>query len=202
MNKEKTKVPDGYMENGQGNLVPIGNVRELDKLRNELVNEIMGMAMEAADYIAELKRKCQDRVTGFVALAAQEHGMEYGGEKGNVTLTSYDGKRRIIRAMDDVITFNEGVTVAREIILKLVGQWSEGANANITALVHKAFETDRNGHLSAAKLMGLYSVKIEDAEWEKAMKAIRESVQVVSTKSYIRFYERDADGKWVQVALG
>jgi len=69
-------------------------------------------------------------------------------------------------------------------------------------LVQKAFETDKDGHLSAAKIMGLLSYKIDEPEWKKAVDVIRDSIQVAGTKTYIRFYRRGADGEFRQIALG
>ena len=200
--KTNTTVPEGYMEDGQGNLIPMRNVRELDKIRDALVRELIGKAGHVAEVARAFKGEAQGRITAFVSLAAQEHGVEMGGEKGNVTLTSFDGRYKVKRAMDDVITFNEGVTVARQIFFRLVAKWSEGSNANLAAIVHKAFETDKDGHLSVSKLMMLNTVEIDDPDWKRAMEAIRQSIQVVSTKSYVRFYERGEDGGYRQIAIG
>jgi len=79
---------------------------------------------------------------------------------------------------------------------------SDGANKNIVALVQKAFEVDRQGHLSASKILGLQAYKIEDGDWVKAMEIIRQSMQVVGTKTYIRFYKKNAEGAYEQIALG
>jgi hypothetical protein len=180
----------------------VDQVKEIDKIRAYLVANLVTEAKQIAANVEQFKALCYERIKSFIELAAQEHGVEIGGDKGNVTMTSFDGRYRICRANDDQIEFNESITIAREMIFELIKQWSQGSNANIVAIVHKAFETDKNGHLSVAKILSLKSVQIEDAQWKKAMDIIGASIQVWQTKTYIRFYEKDANGKFVQVALG
>lgn len=118
-----------------------------------------------------------------------------------MTLTSYNGRYKIIRAVDETISFTEGLVIAREMIQRCIQRWSDGANAHLIALVNKAFETDRDGNLSTARVLGLASVKIDDTEWTAAIEVIHKSVQVTATKSYLRFYERDSLGKYIQIPL-
>ena len=45
-------------------------------------------------------------------------------------------------------------------------------------------------------------VEIADERWKRAMDAIRESMRVIGSREYIRFYRRDRrDGPWKQVIL-
>ena len=193
---------DGYMKNAQGHLVPVANVKEIDKVRDEIVRKMVEGARLLAEHSRQFREVCFGEVGHFVELAAMEHGVTLGGDKGNLTLTSFDGTLRVTRASDEQITFTEGMTVARKLIFDCIDKWSDGANTNLAALVRKAFETDKAGHLSASKIMGLLSYQIEDDDWRKAMDVIRESVQVIGTKTYIRFYEREAGGEFKQIALG
>jgi len=194
-------IPEGYMLNGQGHLVPVSAVREIEIMRDSLVTELIQEAKKHSRYISEFKSICQAKVSSFVEVAAQEHGISMGGSKGNVTLTSFDGRYKVVRAIDETIQFSEGLVVAREMIDRCIQRWSEGANCYLVSLVKKAFEADKLGNLSTARVLGLASVKIDDAEWCRAIEAINQSVRVASTKSYVRFYERNALGQYVQIPL-
>ncbi|MCL1920839.1 MAG: DUF3164 family protein [Kiritimatiellaeota bacterium] len=193
---------EGYMMNALGHWVPEAQVREIDKVRDGLVHKMVEGARMLEGHARKFREACFAQVSDLVELAAQEHGVAMGGEKGNLQLTSYDGRMKVVRANDSQITFTEGMTVARKMIFDCIGKWSEGADRNLAALVHKAFETDRQGHLSASKILGILSCKIEDADWMRAMDVIRNSIQMVGTKAYIRFYEKDEAGEFRQVALG
>ncbi len=127
--------------------------------------------------------------------------MQIGGEKGNLVLTSFDGRYRILRAMDETVEFSEGLTVARSIIDGCIKRWSAGADANLVALIRKAFEADKAGRISVARVLSLLSVEIDDPEWRRAVDVIRQSIQVQASKVYLRCYERDHNGKYVQIAL-
>jgi hypothetical protein len=103
--------------------------------------------------------------------------------------------------MDDVITFTEEIAAARVKFDACIKRWSEGANANLIALVNSAFSEDKNGKLSAARVLGLNQIKCDDADWKAAIEILRSAVQVLSTKAYVRFYERDESGKYRQISL-
>jgi hypothetical protein len=201
MNESKD-VPAGYMANGQGHLVPVANVSELDKLRDETVRTLVGLAEDMGRAVAEFRARSAATLAAFVALSAQEYGVEMGGEKGNVTLTSFDGVLRVTRARADEITFTEAVRVTRELVFKCIEKWTQGANANLARLVAKAFEADKNGHLSASKILSLRQIKIAgDPDWDSAMKALDGAIQVIGSRQYVRFYRRGTDDKYVQVGV-
>lgn len=199
---EKAKIPDGYMENGLGHLVPMANVAELDKLRDETVRRLVDLAESTGRLVAEFRARAAADVAAFCELSAQEYGAEIGGEKGNVTLTSYDGAMRVVRSRADEITFTEAVRVTREKVFRCIDKWTLGSNANLAKLIGKAFETDKDGHLSAAKILSLRSIRIDgDADWDSAMKALDGAIQVIGSRQYVRFYRRGLDGKYAQVGV-
>lgn len=199
---EKAKIPEGYMENGLGHLVPVANVAELDKLRDDLVRRLVNYAEETGRLVATMRESTAAEVAAFCELSAQEFGAEIGGEKGNVTLTSYDGSMKVVRARSDEITFTEAVRVTRELCFRCIEKWSEGANANLAVCVRRSFETDKNGHLSAAKILSLRSYEIrDDPDWDAAMRALDGAIQVIGSRQYVRFYRRGPDGKYAQVGV-
>lgn len=196
-----SSIPDGYKKNAKGNLVPVENISAMDQLRDEVVLQMMAEVEEHSKKTAELKDRLFVRFQEFLALAEQEHSVTLGGNKGNVTIHSFDGAFRIVRAVDDRVVFNEGITIGREKVLECIKKWSEGSNQSLVAIANNAFEVDKNGHLSASKIFSLLSYKIDDPDWFQAMESIKKSIQIVDTKTYIRFYKRDALGKYQQVPL-
>jgi hypothetical protein len=125
-----------------------------------------------------------------------------GGEKGNVTLVSYDGKYKLVRQMQDKIVFGEQLMAAKALIDECVHEWSQGANDNIMALVNHAFQTDKEGKINTGRVLALRRLDIKDDKWQSAMQAIADSMQTASTKPYIRFYKRsDATGEYLPINL-
>ena len=196
------EIPNGYMANGLGHLVPVANVATLDKLRDDTVRRLVIRAEAIGRAVAEFRAEAAAEVASFVELCAQEFGAELGGEKGNVTLTSYDGSMRVNRARADLVAFTEAVSVTRALVFKCIEKWSVGANANLATTVRKSFETDKNGHLSATKILSLRSFEIVDEpDWDAAMEALDAAIQVIGSRQYVRFYRRDPTGKYAQVGI-
>jgi hypothetical protein len=69
------------------------------------------------------------------------------------------------------------------------------------AIVNAAFATDKEGNISASRVLGLRRLDIQDATWKKAMDAIADSLQIVGSKSYIRVYERTENGEYRPISL-
>ena len=191
-----------HMESSQGHLVPVDRVDPVDKLRDDTVREIVCRAKELSGSLRDERAKMLDSVAAMVAIAGEEYGAKIGGEKGNVTLHSFDGKMKVQRAMQDRITFDERLQAARALINECLRDWSEGANANLRAIVDAAWETDKDGNVSTSRILGLRAIKgMDDARWEQAMKALTDSMQVVYSKSFIRVYEKDQHGEFQPIPL-
>ena len=149
----------------------------------------------------DFKQRIRNDIYSFVELSAGQYGVKWGGKKGNITLNTYDGKYRLLVQMNDNITFDERLQVARELIGKCLERWSDGARPEIRVLVNDAFQVDKAGKISTTRVLGLRRLDIKDREWQKAMAAITESVQITGTKQYLRVYERDANGEYQQLPL-
>ena len=198
---DERTVPEGYMEDAQGRLVPLGKVDPIDLARDELVREIVDRARATREGLRRTKAGMMGDIAAFVSLSAERHGVRYGGQKGNVSLLSYDGRYKVVRSMADAITFDERINAARELINECLRDWTEGSSENLRAVVDAAFDLDREGRLSAGRILGLRRIKVDDPRWREAMEAISDSVQIVGNKPYVRVYERGEDGKFVAISM-
>lgn len=194
-------MPEGFMENAQGHLVPLDRVQDIDKARDELVREKVAKVQAMHEALAKLKVELLADVGAFVALSAERYGAKIGGTKGNVTLHSYDGRYKIVRQMADTITFGEQLQAAKALIDECLRDWTEGARTEIQALIDQAFQVDKAGNISTTRILGLRSIKITEERWAQAMKAIGDSILVTDTKPYIRVYQRRADGAYTTIPL-
>jgi hypothetical protein len=199
-NKGGTKE-QGYMTDAQGRRVPEEMVKDIDKERDKAVRRIAARAMEMKGVLTEFKKQTHDDIMSFVSQSAGQYGVKWGGRKGNISLTTYDGRYKLIVAMNDNINFDERLQVAQELIGKCLTKWSEGARAEIRVLVNDAFQVDKQGKISTARVLGLRRLDIQDADWKKAMAAINDSIKVIGTKQYLRIYERDEKGEYQMVPL-
>jgi len=195
-------VPDGYMRDGRGALVPLDRVKPIDKARNDLVLEMFAQARELHTTMSAFKARAFDDIAAFVDLSGQQYDVRLGGTKGNVTLLSYDGRYKITRQVQPIARVDEQIQAAKALIDKCIMRWSSGADASLVSLVNQAFEVDKEGNFSIGRLMLLRKAEIKDPEWVRAMEAIANSISVYSTASYVRFYERIGDtDQWQALSL-
>lgn len=195
-------VPDGFMQDSRGRLVPEANIRPSDKLQDELVRRLHLEAEPVRLFMMDFKRLCFTEIHTFLDLVAEQYGTKIGSDKGNVTLTSYDGMLRVTVAVGNVISFGPEIKPAKTLVDNCLSRWSEGANANLKAVVLDAFDVDRQGSMNVGKILALRRLDIDDDEWKRAMQAISDSVRVDVTKDYVRLHRRGSvDAKWELVSF-
>lgn len=190
-----------FMQDADGRLVPVKLIKDIDRQRDNLVKEYIAKAKELSAGIQRFKTESFNDVAAHVSLAAEKYGLKIGGTKGNVTLMSYDGQYKIIRSVAERLDFNESLAAAKELIDRCISKWSVGVNEHLKTIVNRAFKTDREGKISTVKVLDLMTVRIDDDEWRTAIQALSDSMSVSSTKSYIRFYERQIDGSYKAIPL-
>ena len=202
MTTPETTIPPGYWQDASGNLVPESKVREIDKLRTEIVTDLCREAEEHSRRLRQFKLHAMAEVAAFVSISLDQYGVKQGGDKGNVTLLSFDGRYKLVRQIQDRISFGEQLMAAKALIDECVHDWSAGASDNIRALVNHAFQTDKEGKINTGRVLGLRRLEIRDPKWLSAMEAIADSIQTVGSKPYVRFYKRtDATGAYLPISL-
>jgi hypothetical protein len=190
---ETKTIPEGYMQDARGSLMPKDRVREIDLLRDELVREIVAKAKAQSALLAQFKGGVFGDIEAFIQLSGEKYGVKMGGVKGNVSLLSYDGRYKVQRAVAEHLAFDERLQIAKELVNECIHLWSEGSRSEIRALINDAFQVDKEGRVNAARILGLRRLDITDDKWAKAMQAISESIQVAGSKTYFRVYERVGD---------
>lgn len=192
---------EGYKKDAQGRLVPVETIKEIDILRDELVQAIAGKAIDLGQEIAQYRQQSLNDIKAFVGLSVEKYGVSWGGRKGNITLNSYDGSLRVLIAVDETITFDERLQAAKQLIDECIVDWSSGSRPELRAIINDAFSVDRVGRINTKRVLGLRRLEITDPKWQEAMRAISDSVLTVSSREYIRIYRRDEDGVYQLVNL-
>ncbi len=194
-------IPDGYMKDRKGRLVPVDQVSAYDLEMDAFVRSQVACAKEHNQALKVFKSKSFDECYAWMDLVAEKYGRKPGGIKGNVTFSTFDGGEQITIKVQDTIEFGPELQVAKDIIDECVLEWSEGANDNLRAIIFDAFEVDKAGKLSVSRILSLRRIKIDDARWLTAMEAISESLQIAVSKTYINFKEKDGNGKLIGIPL-
>jgi hypothetical protein len=189
------------LKNAQGHYVPVDKIKDIDLQRNGLVLEIINNAVALRAQMLAFKNKTIADITAHIDLAADQYGVQLGGNKGNVQLTSFDGQYKILIAINDSLHFDERLSVAKALIDGCIHAWTKDSDSKVKALIEHAFQTDKEGNINISRVLGLLKLKIDDTNWLAAMDALRDSIQVQSSKSYLRLYQRNANDKFQQLSL-
>lgn len=195
-------LTQNYMKDDKGRLVPIEKIEDIDLARNQLVIEVVAKAKAMSLQLSELKKSLFDDLQAFVEMSAERYDVKLGGDKGNLSLQSYDGRYKVQRAIQESLTFDERLLAAKALIDSCLQRWSEGAQPELQVLVHDAFQVDKEGNINTGRVLSLRRYKITDPEWVSAMRAISDAVQVTGSKSYVRVSERiGTSDKFRQIPL-
>ena len=204
------RIPDGridlngasYMHDAKGGLTPVELIKPQDLLQDEVVRKIVGYAADLSEQVARFKEHTFDDIGGFEALLEQEYGSTIGGAKGNKTLQSVDGLYKVTVQVADTIDFGPELQIAKGLVDECLNEWSADARAEIRAIVTRAFNTDKAGQINRSEIFMLLRLDIEDERWQRGMKAIRDAMRVVGSKTYVRCYQRERhDAPWHAITI-
>lgn len=182
-----------YWKNKKGDLIHKDNVPHEEKLKSEIVHKLAGRAERAAGILTSFKETVTSDIGNFMDMMRDKHKINImKGTKGNVTLQSFDGLAKVQIAVQTYIDFDEKLTLAKEKLDEFFIEKTEDADPEIKTLIMKVFEVDQKGKLNAKQILSLKSYKIQHPKWIEAMNLIDDAVEIVGSKSYIRFYKRES----------
>jgi len=194
--------PADCMLDASGRYVPSALVKAEHKLEDELVREMHAEALQQSAAIRAFKDASFEKVDTLLALLDEKHGAKPGGAKGNLTLSSYDGSLRVQVAVGNQVEFGPELQAAKTLIDACIEEWAASSGPELRVLVNDAFDVGKEGKLRTDRILGLRRLEITKPEWIKAMAAIGDAVRVVSSRRYVRFYQRaKAGGTFDQVQL-
>lgn len=193
---------DPHLRDAKGRAVPIATIKPVDLLMDETVRGLIGRAKAVSAQLAAFKCGTFTSVGELQALLAQDYDATLGGRRGNITLTSFDGCQKVQVQVADVIEFGPELQAAKLLIDECLTQWSADSGVEIRALVNRVFQVDKEGQINRAELFMLMRTHIEDERWARAMEAIKDSIRVIGSKTYVRFYDRPTpDAAWRAISL-
>jgi hypothetical protein len=194
-----------HMRDSKGHLVPLELVKPQDQLQDEIVRKIIGFARDLSGQVSRFKGHSFEDVNDFLDLLQQQYGEARGkraGTNGNLTLMTFDGTLKVQVAVADHFDYGPELQIAKSLVDECLNDWAADANENLRAIVTRAFNTDKEGKINRAELLGLKRLEIDDPRWISAMKAIKEAERAVGSKTYMRFYEReDGNAPWRAITI-
>lgn len=179
-----------HMADNRGRYIPVENVRDTDKLEDQLVRLIFGYADDLHAQIARFKGHCFDDIGAHLALIAEKYGAKKGGIKGNMNFTSFDGCLQVQVAVADFVRYGTELQTAKTLFDECLAEWGADAHPVIRQLLQDAFGTEKAGQVSRELIFRLLRTEVDDPRWREAQRALKDSMQTERSKTYIRFRRR------------
>lgn len=195
------KIPDGYVKDARGRLVPLEVLSEQDVRRDALVKKIVAEALELEELIATKRQSMNREVDEFLDWLKTMKKVKRENWKGNVQLDSFDGSMRIDRRVSEVIVFNETLQLAKTLVDEWLKENLDGANEGLRTVIMGAFNVDVKGRINKSQILKLLRLEIKDPKWKKAMALVRDAIQIQSTRQSTSFYVRGPQDAFRQVVL-
>ena len=197
-------TPPGYQPDARGRLVPEALIRDEDRLVDDTVRRILAYGLDLADQVARFRAHTHDDLAALLDLLGERYGRPRAGRgrKGNRSFVSYDGRFKVVVQIQEVVAFGPELQVARQIIDGCIASWTDGARAEVQALIQHAFEPDAEGAVRVGAVLRLRRLEIQDPRWRAAQAAIHDSLRAMGTKTYVRLYARSSpEAAWQAVPI-
>ena len=180
----------------KGEYLPLGAVKAQHVMEDRFVRDEVGHAIALSEQMSRFLAHFFSNFGAFQELLAERYDAKVGGPKGNVTLRTYDGKFAVRVQVADQISFGPELQVAKGLVDQCLNDWTATAGDELKAIVTRAFNVDKAGQINRAALYSLLRLEFADTRWKKAMEAVRDSMRVDGTKTYVRFFRYDGpDGR-------
>ena len=203
--------PVGMMVDAKGRHCPIDIINDIDLARDRLVGERSARALELSKLIEDFKAETFADIDAFVEVSNREHKGKIGvvsenskrqAWKGNISLINYNATKKVCLKIADRIAFNEKLNNAMEKLQGLIKAHSSDIDEIIQVLVNEAFRVDQTGYIDTKKVLELRRYKIDNPVWRSAMDDIAESIQIVGSRSYLQFWQRETqEAEWQSIAI-
>jgi hypothetical protein len=194
------QIPAGWRLDVQGRLVHESHIREVDLLMDQTVRGLIERVKTVSVEMAALKADLLGDLDAFAALVAEKYQARLDGASGSLSLTTYDGLLKIDRDSGDRIAVGPEIHAAEALVREILDEIDDPV---AKAVADRAFRRNaKTGQLSVSRLQDLIGADIPDERWERAVKAVRESLRCTDRVTYFRAYRRDKpDERWVQIPL-
>lgn len=182
----------GFWQNKEGNFIHKDMIAIDKQLEDEVVEKLITKAKEVQNTLKEFKEFAYKECYDFIDLLRQNYDMDKleNSKSGSVSLKSFNGTKEVQIQIAKQISFDSKLILAKEKIDEYLDEKTENADAEIRTLITRAFDV-KNGKVDAKMVLSLKQYPISNPKWLCAMKMIDEAVEIVGTKSYIRFKERE-----------
>lgn len=191
-----------WMPTADGGMLPVELVKPMDQLKDGVVRKIVAHGLALSQQVSRFLGHTFDDIGQLESLMAQEYGARLGGAKGNITLFTVDGLWKVEVRVARLVEFGPELQQAKALVDECLIEWSSDARVELRAIVTRAFNTDQAGKINRSEIFTLLRLEIDDPRWQEAMRAIRDAMIVIGSKTYVRMWMRPRhDAAWSSITI-
>lgn len=191
-----------YMHTADGGMMPVELIKPLDILKDEVVRKIASHGLALSQQVSRFLGHTFEDIGGLESLMAQEYQARLGGAKGNITLYTVDSLFKVEVRVQERVDFGPELQIAKALVDECLIEWSSDARAELRAIVTRAFNTDQAGKINRGEIFTLLRLEIDDPRWQQAMRAIRDAMIIIGSKTYVRMWMRARhDAAWQSITI-
>lgn len=169
-------------------------------LRESTINELFTGALHLHTEIVAFKDKATVGLTTIYELL-KVHSKRRENYKGNFSIVSEDQTKKIDFRFQEFGSFDERASEAVKHIYDFIREKFQG-DQDAKLLIENLLKV-KKGQLDVRRVQELYAMEnnFNHSSWKLGLKLLKESFQVKDSKTYINFYQKDAQGQWELLPL-
>jgi len=191
------QCPANCLMKGDGTYVPLVLISAAEQQKNALVRQLFAKAEEAHEILRELKTIATADVVAHIDLVTGPAVDEKKIAQQSNKLYSFDGTMEIEYTLNPIYRVNERIVEVQALVEKAASEVADGKQ-----LVKAIRELSVGGRVQeeVIKWLDKSQVFAGSASWKEAMLLIKECLEEVEKRPYLRFY-RHTEGKRELVLL-
>lgn len=191
------KVKDEY-KNSKGDMIPASMMSEQNILKDCVSNLLVNHALEYNKALESLKYYTFSILAQYRRRMAMLNNTDEAS--GGITVTSYDGTKKVESYWHDFTDYGEGLKQAKNLMGQVISEGSQDLNDVLRKIFLDAFALNR-GQVSVTKILNLCNYQVDDPRWKQAVDIIRSDSNLRTRKEYVRFQAREKGNEWKTIYL-
>lgn len=185
---------DVYWRDPKGGLFPEKAIKKEDKAREDVINKIVKKVYKLRELMRNTKTNVFAMADDYLDKLAKSKGLEKY-HSSTASLINFRGNLKIEIDTADLIKFNENLNVAKMHIDEFIAT-RPSDDPILKSIIQQTFDTDGRVNRYMVLRLRKYRIPNEPESWTRAMKLIDESMEVYTSRRYIRIKYRDDTGNW------
>lgn len=191
-----SRLDNDYIINNKGEKVLKEYVNDIDLKRNELVEDVFSEIEKLEKKMIQKKKEILNKIRNYmkeIAKIKNVKNINNGELISSIILKSYDETKEIKVYRNDILSIpDDQLKLAEKCFLNYIKRKKEEGRLEkeIEEIVKKAFCLDRKRGIGKTRILDLIKVKIDDKEWAKGVKIIKDAIGVNGSREYINFKRR------------